>query len=388
LAFAACAALPLFAAPAYAAEESVDALRERLRLLEQMRRQEREQEGINRERADEIAAQLSDIRAQAIGFARSAQAAEAALSEIESRLESLRREAGEAETVLATRDERAREVAVALLRLARTPKGQLLAVRGEPVDVLRASLLLGRTIPALEIEAETARKELATLGVTRAKLVEEMFAHARAIERLSEDRAQLRSLLDRKASLGDAAAAAAIENARGLERLAEEAADLSALIDRIGAEERKRAEQTVAGLTTRPALRPWSAARSIARFPAEGRIVVDFGQATDRGANRGITFETRRGATVVAPFDGDVAFAGPFRNYGLILIVDHAEGYHSLLIGMDRIDASVGQKLVAGEPVGKMGEGDRPRLYIELRRGGQPINPRPWFTAEESKVKG
>jgi septal ring factor EnvC (AmiA/AmiB activator) len=105
-------------------------------------------------------------------------------------------------------------------------------------------------------------------------------------------------------------------------------------------------------------------------------------------SSKGITIETRSGAQVVAPFDGRIEFAGPFRGYGQILIIEHADGYHSLLAGLGRIDGTVGQSLVAGEPVGAMGSSDRPSLYLELRRHGQPINPLPWLATRDEKVSG
>src|SRR3546814_20553792 len=104
---------------------------------------------------------------------------------------------------------------------------------------------------------------------------------------------------------------------------------------------------------------------------------------------RGIRIETRSGAQVVAPADGKVMFAGPFRGYGQLLIIAHGGGYHSLLAGFGRIDRSVGQWVLAGEPVGQMsatqagpvqagqakagasGTGEKPVLYLELRRKGE-----------------
>ncbi len=108
--------------------------------------------------------------------------------------------------------------------------------------------------------------------------------------------------------------------------------------------------------------------------------------------------ETRAGAQIVAPFDGRIAFEGPFRSYGQILIIEHGGGYHTVLAGLDRVDAVVGQWLLAGEPVGSMapvgapqGSGDlsaagRPKLYLELRRNGQPVDPVPWFSTAEIKT--
>jgi septal ring factor EnvC (AmiA/AmiB activator) len=78
------------------------------------------------------------------------------------------------------------------------------------------------------------------------------------------------------------------------------------------------------------------------------------------------------------------------------LIIEHGGGYHTVLAGLDQVDAVVGQWLLAGEPVGVMGAGEgsgdaasaggRPKLYLELRRDGQPIDPVPWFGAADTKT--
>jgi septal ring factor EnvC (AmiA/AmiB activator) len=106
--------------------------------------------------------------------------------------------------------------------------------------------------------------------------------------------------------------------------------------------------------------------------------------------SQGITVETLPLAQVVAPHDGLVVFAGNYRDYGLLLIIDHGEGYHTLLAGLSRIDGTVGQWLLAGEPIGQMGAGSggKPNLYVELRRHGEPLNPLPWLAANERRVSG
>ena len=106
---------------------------------------------------------------------------------------------------------------------------------------------------------------------------------------------------------------------------------------------------------------------------------------------RGYRWQTRGGAQIVAPYDGRIVFAGPFRRYGQLLIIAHGEGYHTLLAGFASIDGVVGQWLLAGEPVGKMGQQEsqrKPELYIELRQNGEPMNPLPWLAATETKVSG
>jgi len=122
-----------------------------------------------------------------------------------------------------------------------------------------------------------------------------------------------------------------------------------------------------------------------------GQVTLSFGQPGEAGQpHRGLTYETRPDAQIVAPFDGHVAYAGLFRGYGLILIIDHGEGYHTLLAGLGRIDAVAGQVVAAGEPVGAAGtpESGNPNIYVEFRRNGQPINPLPWLAARNEKVSG
>lgn len=136
--------------------------------------------------------------------------------------------------------------------------------------------------------------------------------------------------------------------------------------------------------------KPFSLAQGKMPFPARGKVVGRFGQANEVGVvSKGIDIATRKNAQVIAPHDGQVAFSGPFRGYGLLLIIEHGEGYHTLLAGMARADVNVGQRLLAGEPVGVMGQDEaQPKLYVELRRNGQPVNPLPWLTAQKSKVRG
>ncbi|GGF18640.1 peptidase M23 [Aliidongia dinghuensis] len=123
--------------------------------------------------------------------------------------------------------------------------------------------------------------------------------------------------------------------------------------------------------------------------PVAGQVIKRFGESDGYQEAKGLTIRTRGAAQVVAPFDGQVMFAGPFKGYGQILIIDHGGGYHSLLAGIDQIEATVGQRVVTGEPVGVMKSGDPgPSLYLELRRQGQPINPLPWLAARDGKVSG
>ncbi|MHA1108162.1 MAG: murein hydrolase activator EnvC family protein [Alphaproteobacteria bacterium] len=126
-------------------------------------------------------------------------------------------------------------------------------------------------------------------------------------------------------------------------------------------------------------------------MPVRGRIVRSFGQKDGiGGAAKGITIRARRSAQVIAPQAGAIVFAGPFKGLGQLLIIEHARGYHTLLAGLARIDAEVGDRVLTGEPVGVLSAsvGGRPALYVELRRRGRPVNPLPWLTAGRTRVNG
>ena len=118
-------------------------------------------------------------------------------------------------------------------------------------------------------------------------------------------------------------------------------------------------------------------------LPVRGRVIQRYGDTTMGGGTaKGITMQTRQAAQVVSTFDGTVLFAGPFKDYGNLIIIEHDAGYHTLLSGLTRIDCAVGQSVLTGEPVGIMSAQKPEKLYIEFRQNGQPINPSEWFVSK------
>jgi murein hydrolase activator len=110
-------------------------------------------------------------------------------------------------------------------------------------------------------------------------------------------------------------------------------------------------------------------------LPASGRLVAGFVESPPGlPRSRGIVLAVRQGAQAVAPAPGRVAFAGPYRGYGSIVIIDHEGGWTSLITGLAQLDTRIGQSLVAGSPLGIAGAG-QPLMTLELRRNGEPVNP-------------
>jgi septal ring factor EnvC (AmiA/AmiB activator) len=148
----------------------------------------------------------------------------------------------------------------------------------------------------------------------------------------------------------------------------------------------------------KPAI-PFASARGKLPLPAQGRRALDFGDKTQYGGkSKGIVIETRYAAQVTSPCDGWVVYAGEFRSYGQLLIINAGDGYHVLLAGLSQIDVQPGQFVLAAEPVGTMSGGRRispasaqvsgPVLYVELRKEGRPIDPDPWWASGQQKVQG
>ena len=116
-----------------------------------------------------------------------------------------------------------------------------------------------------------------------------------------------------------------------------------------------------------------------------GYTVGDAGRYQERQA---IEVAALPGQRVAAPSDGRIVFAGEFRSYGLLLIIEHDSEYHTLLWGFSKLLAELGDHVRAGQIVGMMGADQAPTLYVELRRAGRPVSPEVWLAAGNSGVKG
>lgn len=160
-------------------------------------------------------------------------------------------------------------------------------------------------------------------------------------------------------------------------RLAAESRTLRDLAERVQASAR-RGSQTgprTTGASVIPAA--WLA-------PTEGRVVRNFGAREAGGpAAQGTTLRTRTSAQVISPAAGEVAYAGLFRSYGQVLILNLDGGYVLVLTGLENVRARVGDRVQSGQPVGEMPSSDTPapELYVEVRRNGQPIDPARWLSA-------
>ena len=370
-------------------------------------------------KAEAQARELEFLRAELRAAARAVQSHEAALDTIEAELAVLGGDAARKERALETRRAQLGGTLAALQR----PTAALLVSPGDPNDVVRSGLLLRTAVPEIERQARILRDDIAELADLQNRIELRRGALQQAAIDLKRERGRLQNLSNTKNDIlqqtrgAQSAADARVTDLRREARTLEEL--LSRLRDSTATavpQPRPRPGSAPAGFVT-PTLAPAGPSIASARGnltpPAYGRVIQGFGDETIAGPRaRGVTWQTRVNASVVAPWDGRIAFAGPFRRFGQILIIDHGEGYHTLIAGLGRIEAQVGQWVLAGEPLGRTGdEADRlqsasegtesggqaaraegrssgSKLYVELRLDGEPINPLPWLAAQTNRIQG
>lgn len=371
------------------------------------------------------------IEAALVDMTRSVAATETKIGEAEGRLDALLGSEDAIRRSLTSRRSVIAEVLAALQRMGRKPPPALLVAPEDMLQAIRTSMLLGSVLPEMRAETEALAADLADLLQLRQSIAAERDALSSDAAKLRADRQHLAALIEaRQSALSAAEQALGAERDRALD-LAKQAATLKDLIARMesevaaaarGAEAARRADEarknaqdaTSPDARRKIALAPFkdparlapatafAETKGLLPLPVAGALQRGFG-APDGfgGAEKGMLVATRAEAIVASPCDGWVAFAGPYRTYGQLLIVNAGQGYYIILAGMDRINVNVGQFILAGEPVAVMGDGSaktaaaiaigaaQPILYIEFRKDGAAIDPGPWWAKPElQKVRG
>ena len=343
-----------------------------------------------------IASELRGLRGQMIQTARAVQEQEAHMTRLEEKLNDLNDEARRQRTTLLERKRQMHGTLAAMERLTRNPPHALLLAPGNPIQVVRSATLLRAAVPQIQTRARSLQEKIAALGRIQADILSQYNQLKTATDSLERERRKMTELVTKKASLRQITN---VEKELITKRVAELTTRAKSLRDlfgqlrpgppAVGERDRKNGSRPKSA----PQLRGPTSIRTFPRrggvtSPVRGRLAKAYGQNNGYGNTaKGITIAAWSGAQVVAPFDGKIVFAGPFRGYGKILIIEHRGGYHTLLAGMERVDGSLDQWILAGEPIGVMARKNakKPRLYMELRRGGRPINPLPWVVYKSSR---
>jgi len=377
-----------------------------LRSVEEQIDQQKLRQKVLERQSRKLSLETVALRRELINVARSAQEKEALLTQLETQLSRLVREEDEREAALADQRQRLAGTLGALARLSRTTPEALLVFPGAPIDMVRSALLLRVSVPRIGDRAATLAREIDSLTQVKKNIAGKLVSLRQADEARAKERNRLRRLLNLKGTLRRQTEAEFQKNAVRMRDLSEKAQTLRDLMaglrDASGSIKDKSQVAMVLrppGSVAPPTYLPKGPPGALRNFPdrgpltqpVRGRLIGRYGESSNFGNTvKGIRLETRLEAQVVSPFDGKVVFAGPFRTYGQVLIIEHGGGYHTILAGLGLVDVVVGQWLLAGEPLGSMAtpKGDKPILYVELRRNGEPINPLPWITDKNRRVRG
>jgi murein hydrolase activator len=408
------------ASPA-AAKTDADALKQRDLELGAAREKEREsaesQAKLRRD-IEALAADRSTLNKQLIDTAARVRDLEASIEATQARLKPLDEQEAVLRKSLDARQGAVVEILAVLQRVGHQPPPVLFVQPDDALRAVRAAITLGAMIPSMRAEADALAGDLADLVKVRKGIVGERERLAHDLDGLGRDQLRLNLLIDeRQKKEATSQEALDAERTRAAD-LARQVDSLKTLIAKLESDlpAASRAARSDARAIENDATRPdlaalrdpgrlapaiaFAATRGHLRWPVNGVKISDFGTSDGLGGTqKGLSIGSRPGAQITSPCDGWVVYAGTFRSYGQLLILNAGGGYHVLLAGMERISVDLGQFVLTGEPVAVMGGGaqvsaaatksKQPVLYVEFRKDGTPIDPSPWWaTNEGEKVRG
>ena len=391
-----------------------DALKQRddeLKALHEQQLKSAETEAAIKREIEEIGADRRKLNQALIDTATRVRDVETKVTTTEARLKPLD---GQERTIRASLDSRRGvigEVLAALQRIGRRPPPALIASPEDALQSVRTAMVLGAVLPEMRDQVASLAHDLANLVTVRKQIAAERDTLKQELASLGDERTRMSALIgERQKQQAEREQALAAERSRAAE-LAKQADNLKDLIAKL---EQGQTPATRAARGDQPSslsaqhdpgrLAPavaFASLRGHVPNPVNGVKLKVFGDPDGMGGSeKGVSIATRAGAQVTAPADGWVVYAGPFRSYGQLLILNVGGGYHVLLAGMDRISVDLGQFVLTGEPVAAMGNGSQiaavlatgssqPVLYVELRKDGTPVDPGPWWASGQGeKVRG
>ena len=346
---------------------------------------------------------------------------EQSLALTEQRLGKLEVAVAKSQLALAARRDELSRLLAGLQRLEQDPPPALVVKPDDVLQALRGAMMFSAVVPSLREKADAVKAELASLRMLKEQLEAERMNHANGLDALSHSRSALADLIAEKRVAAEQANHELVLERANAETLAQQAVTLRDLLTRLEkarrqaeaakaleaarlAESQKKqaAEAEAKALAAAQAALPdFDSLKGKLAMPAPGQMLKDYGSETGLGHGLpGIALKTAAHAQVVSPTGGRIEFAGQFRSYGGLVIINAGQNHLVLLAGMERVLASTGQSVKAGEPLGEMGlksaemtlsndltNPSFPVLYVEFRKNTAPIDPSPWWVANTQEAK-
>jgi len=393
-----------------------------------------------RANVNRLIAERAEINARLLATGKLIQDAEGRMTATERRIDQLGQQREALRRRLGTQNSSLAKLLAAMQRMGRNPPPVIVTQRSDALKMVRSAMLLARAFPELKGQADVLAAQLKALVRVMVQHKNEGKRLRNEAIRLNDARTRLAALVETKRQSLNARKLELEEVRRTAKLITRNVANLSALIakldqavarkTRLGAynatvkPEKAPAEHSrnpkIAFLTPPKIQRPsaiellpgtgnraanagrltpavpFYRAKATLPLPAHGRSVIKFGDRTQYGGHsKGQVIKTRYSAQITSPCDGWVVYAGEFRSYGQLLIINAGAGYHVLLAGLTRIDVQLGQFVLAAEPVGSMSGAPRggskanaPVLYVEFRKNGKAIDPSPWWAKGQQRVQG
>lgn len=320
------------------------------------------------------------------------------ISEREEKLKEMLKKRKQVHQSLKSRRTEFAEVLSILERMGLKPPPALVV---RPEDVLasvRSSVLLGAVVPQMQEKTQALTESLKELTNLSNAITVEYAALKTKMQNQAEQRKHLELLLDKKAKLQKRSEEELTEQQQKNSALVKKAQSLEELILELDRQSQLNSDVSVQMQKTLQLLEQsnFENQKGSLLFPVLGKSIQHV-KNSSQITRFGEMIETEAEAIIVAPADALVAFAGPFRSYGQLIILNVGNGYHIVLTGMSKINVTQGQFVLSGEPLGTMGMQfiansvaldigkTAPMLYIEFRKHGKPVNPTPWWRTEKTK---
>ena len=351
-----------------------------LRQVEEQLRQERLTQKESERKAAVLNQEVKSVQGKLIMVAKQIQSQEDKLSSLEQRKSDLEQQQSDLEQKLNLSDQQLYRVMKGLQTLALRPTELLIFQTKTPVNMFRSRNLMKYSLPVIGQMRDQTREDLAKLSSVRQEIFQKMMDIQRTYSNLKEQTDQMNRLLLQKKLMHAQYAAYYNESKKKAEALAAKAQDLKDLLQKLEREKREAEQKRrLKAADTSVLSGVFAQTYGHLSLPVSGKLIQKFGDQSASGFHaKGLILKTRPLAQITAPYDGTVLFAGPFQNYGQLLIIDHGSEYLTVLAGLGHMDVAVGQEVLAGEPVGSMSK-NYTDLYLEMRYRGQAIDPEPWF---------
>jgi septal ring factor EnvC (AmiA/AmiB activator) len=331
-------------------------------------------------RQAEVEAELTRLQTRAAELAERLQVAERRVSREESALATT---SGKLSAKGREFEARKAEYAATVATLMRLRNLPMTTVFAQPEDVhrlLRTASVLEATNQAVAEKAKALRRDLLELKELKSETNTQRQRTESETKALTAEQEKLEKALAAREKLQASIAADRKATEAKIAQLSRESESLQALLKKLDTEEKATEARSNKPAKSKSTKR-FDSAKGTLRPPVSGEVVHQYGEKKSANETyRGTVIRARSGATVVAPYDGEVVFSGPFRDYGNMVLIKHSNGYISLVAGLGKINARINQTVIRGEPVALTATGKSPEIYVELRDAdAKPIDPGDWF---------